>query len=685
MRSPLLNNFFIPTQDIRGIGDRLAPLITKLCGPLSKDIIFTIPRKVNDRRVLTDIKLLQIGQVNTIRGVITQYIPNMKPHHPFKVTMNFMGLNVLTIALFNSRAEWVKRQFPMGAEMIVSGRVDTFLHDYTMPNPEMAILASEAFKLPAIEPVYWLTSGLSPRILYRTVQNLCESLPPLPEWHPQSIIDGEKFPAFTESILRCHNPQHLNDAEPDTPHRRRLAFDELSAHNFVLRRFRQTHSARQNGRTIVNDDSLWGKICQNIPFALTDDQRAVMAEIAGDFAGPNRMTRLLQGDVGSGKTIVALYAMAKVVEYGGQAVLMAPTEILVNQHLETITKFCANCGVNIISLTGKDKVKERREKYQQITDGTAHIIIGTHALFSESLEYKNLLLTVIDEQHRFGVRQRADLYSKGERPDFLIMSATPIPRSLTMAIYGDLSVSRLVEKPKNRQPIKTSVLSVEKMPQLCESLKNQIHNGEKAFWVCPLIEDSETLTQASVDKRLKELTHIFPKEWLGYVHGRLSSEEKNAIMAEFVAGRVKILLATTVIEVGVDVPSANIMIIDGAERFGLAQLHQLRGRVGRGDAPAQCVLLYNPPIGEKMQNRLNIIRSNDNGFIIAEEDLKMRGAGDILGTKQSGLPDFKFVDFTAHGDIMVKARQRAELLLHEDPQLTSPMGQNFQILLDLFK
>ncbi len=683
MRPPILNIFFIPVPAIKGIGAKLAPLIERLCGKLSKDVIFTIPRKLNDRRRKENLSKVIIGESNCVQCKITQHIAPSNPRHPFKVLMTD-GRRVLHVALFNVKQEWVLRQYPIGVEVIICGKIDIYASDLTMTNPELVILATESFKYPDFEPVYWLTSGLSPRILYRTIQILIDQLPILPEWLSESTIKHEKFIGFTESLWACHRPQSMNDANPSSPHRRRLAYDELLAHNYLLRRMRAQHSVRKLGKSLVFNGEIWQKILAHLPWGLTEDQVLVINEIAQDLKSPHRMTRLLQGDVGSGKTIVALYAMICAVESGGQAVLMAPTEILANQHFMTIQKFCAPINCEITLLTGKDKGKIRKEKSQAIQDGKTQIIIGTHAVFSDDINYQNLLFIAIDEQHRFGVKQRSELYAKGEKPDFLIMSATPIPRSLTMAIYGDLSVSRLEQKPKNRQPIKTSVLSVEKFPQLAQSLLAQLNDNQKAFWVCPLIEESETLTQASIEKRYNELIRIIPMQMVGVIHGRHTPQEKTEIMNQFTSGQIKLLIATTVIEVGVDVPSANIMIIEGAERFGLSQLHQLRGRVGRGEESAQCILIYTPPISQKIQQRLQIMRTQDNGFIIAEEDLKMRGSGDILGTKQSGLPDFHFVDFDEHSDIMIKARLEAELILHNDPDLTSPRGENLKILLHLF-
>jgi len=456
-----------------------------------------------------------------------------------------------------------------------------------------------------------------------------------------------------------------------------------------LTRIKEYLSPHQNSNAILtppqggSDNSLI-HLKSVLPFSLTNAQERAIEDIFTDMKSPSKMMRLLQGDVGSGKTIVALFACINATSAGYQSCIMAPTEILARQHYETISKLCSEMNINTVLLTGRDKGKPRQEKLELIQSGEAKIVIGTHALFQESVDFGNLGLAVIDEQHRFGVHQRMMLSEKGSKVDCLVMSATPIPRTLTLTLYGDMDISILDEKPANRKEIQTSVLNSNKLESLIYSLEDRIKEGEKIYWVCPLVEESEKLDLAAATERYQDLRKYFG-DIVGLVHGKMKSDEKKAAMDDFLSGKTKILVATTVIEVGVDVKDASIMVIEHSERFGLSQLHQLRGRVGRGDKQSYCVLVYSYPISTDGRKRLEIMRKTNDGFVIAEEDLSIRGGGEILGTRQSGIPEFKFASYSIHRDLFDIARQDAKLIVERDSHLTSERGQALKVLLYLFE
>ncbi|HEX7967317.1 MAG TPA: ATP-dependent DNA helicase RecG, partial [Stellaceae bacterium] len=446
----------------------------------------------------------------------------------------------------------------------------------------------------------------------------------------------------------------------------------------------RAHTKRLPGRTVAAEGKLRQRVTAALPFALTQAQRQASAEIAGDMASPTRMLRLLQGDVGSGKTVVALIAMLDAVEAGCQAALMAPTEILARQHFATLSKLAAPAGVEIALLTGREKGRAREALLARLTAGEIDIIVGTHALFQEDVAFKDLALAVIDEQHRFGVEQRIALSGKGRGVDILVMTATPIPRTLLLTSYGDLDSSRLTEKPAGRQAVTTRTLPLARLEEVIEAVRRALSQGAKVYWVCPLVEESEAVDLAAVDERHAQLKASFG-ERVGLVHGRMKGAEKDRVMESFAHGGVDVLVATTVIEVGVDVPDATVMVIEHAERFGLAQLHQLRGRIGRGDKPSACLLLYATPLGETAKARLTILRETEDGFRIAEEDLRLRGAGEVLGTRQSGMPELHLADLAAHADLLAVARDDARLALTRDPELASPRGEALRTLLYLFQ
>ena len=508
-------------------------------------------------------------------------------------------------------------------------------------------------------------------------------IPNLPEWNDAAYIKQNQWPNWHSAMKALHNPENEGDLSPNHPARSRLAYDELLANQLALGLMR-LKQRKVNGRSWPQKNDLRNKILGTLPFDLTGAQKRVIEEIDEDMQSPLRMLRLIQGDVGSGKTIVAACAMMNVIESGAQAAIMAPTEILARQHAESFAPWLEATGIKAVTLTGRNKGKEREALLEEIASGSAQVVIGTHSLFQDSIEFKDLGLAVIDEQHRFGVHQRLELSSKGRGTDVLVMTATPIPRTLTLTAYGDMEVSRIDEKPPGRKPIDTLLLPKEKVEIMIESVGRQIQTGSRVYWVCPLVEDSEVLDLEAAEARYDILKDRFG-DVVGLVHGRMKPKEKDEVMARFAAGDLKILVATTVIEVGVNVPEANIMVIEHAERFGLAQLHQLRGRVGRGAEKSFCFLIYAAGLSKTGQERLKIMRETEDGFIIAEKDLELRGGGEILGTRQSGMPTFRLADLTAHGELLATARQETKLLLEKDADLQKDRGQALRTLLYLFE
>ena len=480
---------------------------------------------------------------------------------------------------------------------------------------------------------------------------------------PGSTATGRPSPP---RLTHAHHPESEADLALTAPHIARLAYDELLASQLALALMRE-HQRRSTGKARHGDGRLRARLLAALPFTLTASQTQALADIESDLAKPERMLRLLQGDVGSGKTVVALLAAANVIEAGGQAAFMAPTELLVRQHARTIQPLADAAGLRMAVLTGRERGKERDAIVAGLADGSIDLLVGTHALFQSGVEFRDLALVVVDEQHRFGVHQRLALTAKGGATDVLVMTATPIPRTLVLTYYGDMDVSRLSEKPAGRRPIDTRTIPLSRLDEVVERIRAAVAGGAKAYWVCPLVEESEVLDVAAAEERFKMLTVEFG-EIVGLVHGQMKAAARDAVMARFLAGEIQVLVATTVVEVGVDVADATIMVIEHAERFGLAQLHQLRGRVGRSDRPSVCLLLYKMPLGEVARERLRIMRETEDGFRIAEEDLRLRGGGEILGTRQSGLPGFRIASAEAHADLMEIARDDARLVVDKRPR-----------------
>ena len=686
MRPSRLDPFFAPATSLPGVGPRVGALIAHLVGAegeeaLVRDVLFHLPSGLIDRRHRPPLYEMPPSGPVTVEGVVERIEKPRGVDSPWRIVLSD-GNATIQVVYFKAQPDWLKKLFPMGARLVVSGDVEWFDMRPQIRHPDYVLPIARAAEMPAIEPVYRMTAGLSPKVLRRAIGAGLERLPELPEWLSPDLLGKRGWPAFGAALRDVHQPKSAESFGPAGPAWQRLAFDELVASQLALAIVRGSLK-RGRGTAWKAAGKLRAKIEAALPFKLTKSQREALAEIEDDLAGANRMLRLLQGDVGSGKTVVALIAMADVVEAGGQAALMAPTELLARQHFATIAPLAEAVGIRAVLLTGGERAAGRGETLARISDGSAQVVVGTHALFQAGVEFHRLGLAVVDEQHRFGVHQRLALSSKGAAPDTLVMTATPIPRTLVLSYFGDMEVSRLTEKPAGRLPIDTRAVPLGRIGEVIAHLGQAVVAGGKAYWVCPLVGESEKTDLAAAEERFADLSARFGAR-VGLVHGRMKPMEKDAVMERFRAGDIAILVSTTVIEVGVDVPDATIIVIEHAERFGLAQLHQLRGRVGRGHHRSACLLLYRAPLGETAKARLEIMRETEDGFLIAEEDLRLRGEGDLLGTRQSGMPGFRIALPDVHGDLLEVARDEAKLALARDPDFKSERAEALRLLLYLF-
>ena len=686
MRPTLLDPLFADATTLPGIGPKLGKLLAAFTGDKIIDLLHHLPSNLIDRQYRPSLTEVEDGRIATFEvEVVKHEAPPNKGRArnlPYRILcQNETGY--LSLVFFMARGDWLSKAMPVGAVRLVSGRVERFREQLQIVHPDHMLPKPEFEKLPVIEPVYPLTAGLSAKVLMKAIQAALPLLPALPEWQEATWLAQQGWPSWQQAVMQAHRPEANNALDAQHPARARLAYDELLAHQLVLALVRRQRR-QLAGRCFDSAGDLPTRLLQLLPFPLTGSQQSAIADIRADMAAPMRMLRLLQGDVGSGKTVVATMAMLQAVESGAQAALMAPTEILARQHAETLGPWLDELGIKWQLMTARNKGKLRAQSLAALADCSVQVAIGTHALFQDDVAFANLGLAVVDEQHRFGVQQRMALSTKGDGTDVLVMTATPIPRTLTLTAYGDMDISPVPDKPPGRQPVDTRVISMDRYDEVAQGLGNALAEGARVYWVCPLVNESELVDLAAAEDRAKALRRLYGDR-VGLVHGQMKAAEKDAVMARFAAGEISVLVATTVIEVGVNVPEATVMVIEHAERFGLAQLHQLRGRVGRGRDKSSCVLLYRGPLGETAKARLGIMRETEDGFKIAEEDLRLRGAGEVLGTRQSGLPVFRLADLEAHADLLPAVHDDVKLVLERDPQLQSPRGQALRALLYLFR
>ena len=683
MRPEILFPLFAKLDSLKGVGPRIAGMLEKAVGPHVADLLWHLPREVVDRRDRPKVAGAVPGRIVTLTLQVGRHEVPSDRRRPYRIHCADETGAVILI-FFRGDRKYLEQTLPQGSRRIVSGRLDLYNGAKQMAHPDHILPPERADEIPQVEPVYPLTQGVTSKVLVKAMAAALAKVPDLPEWLDQAHKDRAGWPGWQEALRRAHAPEGTVDLSPLSPVRQRLAYDELLANQLALTLVRQ-RAKRQGGQSIRGDGTLRDNARAALPYMLTASQEQALSEIFADMADPKRMLRLLQGDVGSGKTVVALMAMLNAVECGGQAALMAPTEILARQHFKSIGPLATKLGPKCVALTGRDKGRARQETLIALADGSATLAVGTHALFQEDVVFRDLKLAVIDEQHRFGVHQRLTLGSKGAKVDMLVMTATPIPRTLTMTAYGDLDSSRLTGKPPGRKPIKTVVIPETRRAEVVDGLCRKLAEGTKVYWICPLVEESETSDLSNAEDRHADLVQSFGGERVALVHGRMKPKEKDAAMARFANGPADILVATTVIEVGVNVPAATVMVIEQAERFGLSQLHQLRGRIGRGEAASTCILLRAETLSTTARERLRTMAETEDGFAIAEKDLELRGAGEILGTRQSGLPEFRLADIALHGDLMRIAHDDAKLILKTDPGLNGNRGKTLRLLLYLFE
>ena len=682
MRPDILNPYFAEITGLPGIGPKLARPFNRLLGREDGarvlDLLLHLPASTIDRRARPTLAEVVPDTVVTVEIHVDRHVPTPPGSRaPYRV-YGHDATGDLTLAFFKAERSWMERLLPVGETRWVSGTVTLYDGMAQMVHPDRVVDAAGLARLPPIEPLYPLVEGLGQGHIRRAVEAALAQVGDLPEWRAEAPEIG-----FLAALRKVHQPRDALDASPLGPAWQRLAYDELLAGQLALALLRAS-TVKQAGRPSLGDGTVSARILSALPFSLTGSQTEALKAIRADLGSEDRMLRLLQGDVGSGKTVVALLAAATVIEAGRQAALMAPTEILARQHMKTIAPLAEKAGLTVALLTGREKGRARAELLARLASGEIDLVIGTHALFQEGVDFHDLALAIVDEQHRFGVHQRLALAAKGEAVDVLVMTATPIPRTLVLTYFGDMDSSELREKPAGRQPIDTRAIPTDRIDEIVARLGRALEEGRRAYWICPLVEESETSDLAAAQARFGELQAHFGTR-VGLVHGKMKGAEKDAAMAAFAAGETQLLVATTVVEVGVDVPEASIIVIEHAERFGLAQLHQLRGRVGRGAEASTCVLLYRRPLGEIARQRLEALRSSEDGFFLAEQDLKLRGEGDVLGTRQSGFPGFRLARLDVHGDLLVQARAEALAAVQNDSDLQGPRGAALRLLLHVFE
>ena len=682
-RPEVLFPLFAALTSLEGVGPKTAQNMGGLGVEKPRDLLFLLPFSGIDRTLKETVQGADLPATLTVEVEVGQHRPPRNKGGAYRIDVIDPQI-AFQLVFFHARGDYLSKLLPTGQRRVVSGKIELFDGLAQMVHPDHAVRVEDAVQIPSFEPVYPLTAGVTQNPLRKSMASALERVPQLDEWIDSTQKDLKKWPDWQAAIKTVHAPKSVGDLAQTSPARERLAYDEFMAHQLTLGLAR-ANRRRAPGVESHGSGALRNQVLNGLPYKPTGAQLRAIDEITADLASPQRMNRLLQGDVGSGKTLVAFIALLAVVEAGGQGVMMAPTEILARQHLEGLQPLAESASVVLELLTGRDKGREREAKLTALKEKKIQILVGTHAVFQKDVEFSDLRLAIVDEQHRFGVRQRLELGRKGENADVLVVTATPIPRSLALAQYGDMDVSVLDEKPAGRQPIKTALISGERVNEVVNHLRGAISEGRQAYWVCPLVGESEVSDLIAAEERFKTLRALLGEDVVRLVHGQMPASEKDAAMADFVARRAQVLVATTVIEVGVNVPNATIIVIERAESFGLAQLHQLRGRVGRGSAASTCLLMYKAPLSENGQKRLTVLRKTEDGFQISETDLQMRGAGDLIGTAQSGLPRFRVADLESQTALMNVAQSDARKLLHDDPELTSPRGQAARVLLWLME
>ena len=677
MRPEVLNPLFKSVADLKGVGPAMAKRFERLDVTRVRDLLFHMPVALLERTRCTSLAEARphVGYYVTLKLTVVEHQEG-RGRAPLRILMQDDDGELLTLVYFSNPGQFLSARLPIGAQRWVSGQLDSYSGRLQMVHPDHIETPERGHVIAQREPVYPLTEGITNSRMRAILKGILDGLPKVPEWLDPPLAAREGWTDWVRAITSLH-------ADPmDQQARRRLAYDELLSAQLALALVR-ARSRRKRTQPRPGTGVLTTPLLESLAFSLTGAQRRCVAEIAADMSRPAAMLRMLQGDVGSGKTLVALLAMLQVVEAGGQAALLAPTEILARQHYATLQSLLAGLPVRVELLTGRDKGKARAATLERLQRGEVSILVGTHAIFQQAVGYDDLGLVVIDEQHRFGVQQRIALAEKGNQPPHvLVMTATPIPRTLALALYGDMDISVIDERPPGRQPIDTRVVALERLEEVYAGLGRAIADGVQAYWVCPLVEQSELVDMAAAEDRAADLEKHFGNR-VGLVHGRMAGKDKDAVMAAFSEGALSVLVATTVIEVGVDVPNATLMVIEQAERFGLAQLHQLRGRVGRGQGKSTCLLLRGAAVSETARARLMMMRETDDGFRIAEEDLRLRGSGDLLGTKQSGLPAFQIADLGRDSDLLAIARVDARKLVEDSAELSGPRGAALRVLLYL--
>ncbi|HEX2582313.1 MAG TPA: ATP-dependent DNA helicase RecG [Dongiaceae bacterium] len=681
MRPPKLFPLFAEIVSIPGVGPRFATLFAKLNISRIVHLLWHLPINYVDRRPAPPVAEAEPGKVASFLLDIHAHHPARRAGLPYRITAGDKSGNI-ELVFFNVKGDYLLRQLPPGQQRAVSGRVELFRGVPSLAHPDIVAPAQEFAQIRRIDPIYGATAGLPQKVIRKAVAAALDRLPDLAEWLESDAKARHNWDEWRHALLSIHRPESSEDCDPVSAARNRLAYDELLASQMALALLREQHR-HVPGRAVRPTQEIQRKIRDTLPYRLTQAQESALAEILDDLQAPRRMVRLLQGDVGSGKTVVAALALAAVIEDKGQGALLAPTDILARQHYGTLEPLMDKASIRTMLVTGRERgTKAGEQTLHALASGTVDLIVGTHALLQDDVAFKDLRLAIIDEQHRFGVAQRLALARKGASVDLLLMTATPIPRTLLMAAYGDIDVSRIAEKPAGRQPIDTRLISLSRLDSVIAGLKRAVQAGARIYWVCPLVEESDTLDLAAAKDRFETLRPYFRA---AIVHGKQKPAERDSAIADFAAGRVDLLVATTVIEVGVNIPEATVMVVEHAERFGLAQLHQLRGRIGRGSDKSTCLLLYQEPLNAVASARLSVLRESDDGFRIAEEDLRLRGGGEVLGHRQSGLPVFRLADLALHGDLLTQAQSEAHLLARQNPRLTGIRGEALRHLLYLFE